>query len=686
MISFFNTNTKNVPKFVPQFIDPAQANTQTTMRVTEYFLLGGAFTGASYTLTLDQDLADDYFVIVEGSDGDGTSSGGRGPDENYIALTADPNGTGDLSASGASDELDFVRGNAVDTWIGAVKVVECLVDCENSGFELLDVQRVVHSGTGTSGTDTSGTAWSDINQVALIGGYHGSGCNTAETSNGNQKVCHARIYPSATSTINWSRSSNLVTLSTATSTVHVVEWGDEWNVQRVNVTGSSGGNGANVAGEYDSATISSVTRDNTLVWGTGHAEGDGIGEASEGALITLGNGQTQSLVETQVSVGMEYSISKNFEVYAFEHPDLAVDYRFKADGDSTNLAVDVTVDTNTATTNRMALVTNGQNGQGTAYPRPNIASGYINNTTVRLNRRRSGQAFPAWLQGINFSAIQSPEYTQSNWRLYTNTDSTDVGIAAPQNTPATVPSFGDPFRLRLLLGFTEAQAPQSLYDFKLQYAVESGTCDTSFTGETYADVTTSTPIAYNNNPTPADGDNLTANASDPTSGNTINNQDYEELNDFTNTVSDILEGEDGLWDFALLDNTSSAETYCLRVVEADGTLLDIYNQVPEVSTPGFLGVDIVNGGGNSIANPSVSFSSIAVSYNDQVTTGSLSILIERIRVSNTTTNPQWSLSIAASSGTTAFWDGTSSDFDFNDPTANANDGPDPDSLGGAINY
>ena len=56
----------------------------------------------------------------------------------------------------------------------------------------------------------------------------------------------------------------------------------------------------------------------------------------------------------------------------------------------------------------MALVYNGQNGTGTAYPRPMLYSRYLSDTSVRLERRRSGQDFPAWVQGIDFSGIPYP--------------------------------------------------------------------------------------------------------------------------------------------------------------------------------------------------------------------------------------------------------------------------------------
>ena len=44
----------------------------------------------------------------------------------------------------------------------------------------------------------------------------------------------------------------------------------------------------------------------------------------------------------------------------------------------------------------------------------------------------------------------------------------------------------------------------------------------------------------------------------------------------------IPAGQDGLWDFALND-LSGYGVYCLRVVETDGSVLDGYSQIPEVT-------------------------------------------------------------------------------------------------------
>jgi hypothetical protein len=207
-------------------------------------------------------------VIIQGS---GTLPD-TGPDENYVRLTQDPYGTGDLDVSTGSNVIRLERNTANSTWIGVVTVVESVTDQATEGFSLLDVQAVAHTGTATAGTDTSGTAWSDINDVVLFGGFNGAGCTTADPDPGDIGNCQTRLYPTGTNTINWTRDAANVNdvLTDATSTVMVVEWGSSWTVQHVYVTGSAGGDKIDELGEYNTAAISPVARDNTWVWGTGH--------------------------------------------------------------------------------------------------------------------------------------------------------------------------------------------------------------------------------------------------------------------------------------------------------------------------------------------------------------------------------------------------------------------------------
>src|SRR5207249_3384777 len=87
----------------------------------------------------------------------------------------------------------------------------------------------------------------------------------------------------------------------------------------------------------------------------------------------------------------------------------------------------------------------------------------------------------------------------------------------------------------------------------------------------WTDVTSSTLIAYNVQSGLTDDSALTPDANDPTDGgNTINDQTYNDANNFANDVSWIPSGQDGMWDFSLIDKSNvSKETYCIRAVSSD---------------------------------------------------------------------------------------------------------------------
>lgn len=210
-----------------------------------------------------------------------------------------------------------------------------------------------------------------------------------------------------------------------------------------------------------------------------------------------------------------------------------------------------------------------------------IASGFTVDTAVEANENTYSYEYAAW---------DAKRYTQAAYRLFGNTDTTDVGSAlAAANTPAVLTVMGDAFRVRLLLRTDGANLFSNGQNFKLQYVGKgSGTCTAPSGGtpSSYTDVTAATALAYKNNTTPADGTAVTANANDPTdSARTIANQTYEEANNFTNAQSAINNGQDGKWDFALKDNGAAASTtFCLRVVRADGTLLDTYSTYPQITT------------------------------------------------------------------------------------------------------
>lgn len=376
-----------------------------SIRVTEYYLPSdGGFSGDTYDLTLDQSLADDYFVMIRGSDGNGGTRR-RGPDENYVSLVADPDGTGDLGASGASDRLSFTRQNSRNNWTGVITVVECLADCTTDGFELVDVVRINHTGDSADAATLPSGSWSDIDQVLLMGGYGGAGCDSTETDPRRHLTCHVRLVPSGSNSIDWSRSAAGDSWN-ATSTVMAVEWGSAWTVQDVHVEGDNGGDGAESTGDYNTMTLPvSVNRDDTWVWGTGFTSDDGVGDTAEGCLVTLGNGVVQNASENQVAVGIEHSGNDvDFQVWAMTHADMVVDHVFKSDGDDGDLTYDQTVVV--AGAERMALAFNGMEGTNSRdWPASIFSARYVTDTTIRMQRRFANYEFPAWIQGADFSAF-----------------------------------------------------------------------------------------------------------------------------------------------------------------------------------------------------------------------------------------------------------------------------------------
>jgi len=162
----------------------------------------------------------------------------------------------------------------------------------------------------------------------------------------------------------------------------------------------------------------------------------------------------------------------------------------------------------------------------------------------------------------------------------------DVGSplnSVAQDTATIAPAEGTAFRLRYTAHVTNATANSGT--FKLQYAAKVGTCDTSFTGESYADVSSSTPIAFYNNPKAIDSAPLTVNANDPvhSTDNTVVQQ-YQEADNYSLDNTTAI-GEDAMWDAALVDNGAPASTsYCFRTMYSSGTQITSYTVVPEITT------------------------------------------------------------------------------------------------------
>ena len=108
----------------------------------------------------------------------------------------------------------------------------------------------------------------------------------------------------------------------------------------------------------------------------------------------------------------------------------------------------------------------------------------------------TGTPLAGYGQIAELSTPPAPTYSQANYRLYANSDSSSPGAAlAAQDTPGTVTA-QTPFRLRQRVAVDSGTLPQSQQSFNVQYAEKSGVCDVSFSGETYQNVTSPIATAY----------------------------------------------------------------------------------------------------------------------------------------------------------------------------------------------
>jgi hypothetical protein len=104
---------------------------------------------------------------------------------------------------------------------------------------------------------------------------------------------------------------------------------------------------------------------------------------------------------------------------------------------------------------------------------------------------------------------------------------------------------------------------------------------------------------------------------------------------------------------------------------------------------GVLSTDIVDSAGDPVAVPSFALTSLGYLYECTENTGTLGTSNQKIRISNMTSTPTWTTSIAPTDGETALWrnGGNTEQFDFNDPTGTPNgcsDGADSDSKAGKL--
>ncbi|MBI2448391.1 hypothetical protein HYV44_02415 [Candidatus Microgenomates bacterium] len=100
---------------------------------------------------------------------------------------------------------------------------------------------------------------------------------------------------------------------------------------------------------------------------------------------------------------------------------------------------------------------------------------------------------------------------------------------------------------------------------------------------------------------------------------------------------------------------------------------------------GGLSTDIVDSNGDPVGSPAVAMDNASLGFACQSATGTLGAASQKMRVSNSTGNPSWTLTIAPTDGATTTWTAGAPLYDFNDATASGcSDGIDADGVGGQL--
>jgi hypothetical protein len=231
----------------------------------------------------------------------------------------------------------------------------------------------------------------------------------------------------------------------------------------------------------------------------------------------------------------------------------------------------------------------------------------LSSTSVFDNVGNSSDGTPEEAFGFGFD-LNLEKQVAYRWFADSPGTTTSVNSAlAGQDTPTTLTSANENFRLRMLLYYPDSLAIGGR-SYALQYIDPgSGSCASPGGDGTPAGWTdvpnvndVSNTIAYFDNASVASGSAATAASPgtlDPTfSGSTTVFETYNEQNTFT-TTSATSGTNVGLFDFSLVDKTTfgrSATTFCFRVRRSTGVILKIGNY-PQITTASLNDVQI-NGG------------------------------------------------------------------------------------------
>ncbi|MFC1925596.1 hypothetical protein ACFLW2_02745 [Chloroflexota bacterium] len=168
-------------------------------------------------------------------------------------------------------------------------------------------------------------------------------------------------------------------------------------------------------------------------------------------------------------------------------------------------------------------------------------------------------------------------YSQDNYRWYENIDNiTPTTALAAENTSYSATSHNFQYRIRMNLLVGGSNLPATAQGFKLQYSTS-----TSGPWTDVGDTGSAEIWRGYDNATPADGATITTLLTTSDVG-----ESYEEQNPSVDNPNTINIGQRGEWDWVVQSNEAAFNTdYYFRMVKADGTELDGYNNYPQITTP-----------------------------------------------------------------------------------------------------
>lgn len=239
-----------------------------------------------------------------------------------------------------------------------------------------------------------------------------------------------------------------------------------------------------------------------------------------------------------------------------------------------------------------------------SFPEPIMSGRIISTTQYALWIAQPDNDTRTWRAEVVEWPTASRNYNQNYYRFYVNNNlldptdpwpagATDIG----ENTEITVNdspvAAGEVMRLRMTVQVSAARAEAAIDTFRLQYGERISTCS-AISEDQWFDVglSSSTTALWTGSSTVlTDG---TALSGDPPTGGALNISvsdvagSLEEDSPSVVTPFPVDPGEDVEFDWIVKNNVATEKTsYCFRMTEGDGTLLNGYNFYPTMRTAGF---------------------------------------------------------------------------------------------------